>query len=275
MLRMRAATHIILPAVFLAATAGPVFAQFHQNPVARALERHQWQSLAGDGVTVFYRGGSFAERHRHMLLRSAEAALRESLAFLGESGFDDALHVFYVDSREQMEQIAGRPVSGLASTSEHGVLLVVNPDWRSFEVHEITHIVTLGRWGDPHPSSRWMIEGISIAADGWCRTWTVDQIARHLLQRDRLLPLRELFSGFRDLGEVPGGMYAASIIGFIRATRGIEAVRALWQQGSDDFEAAVGATVEDIEARWRDHLERNVDPAVDVDYDAIDEHGCG
>jgi hypothetical protein len=120
-----------------------------------------------------------------------------------------------------------------------------------------------------------MTEGISITCDGWCRTCTVDQIASYLLDHDRLPPLRELFDHYRDLGEIPGGMYAASVIDFIRETYGIDAVRALWQQGSENFEATVGATIEDAEARWKAHLQRTVDDAVEVDYDAIEAHGCG
>ena len=72
------------------------------------------------------------------------------------------------------------------------------------------------------PEYRWMIEGIAIAADGWCREYSVDEIALYLLNRGELPPFDEFFERYATLGEVRGGIYAASIIGFIQQKHGTD-----------------------------------------------------
>jgi len=249
-------------------------AQEPAGPIERALTDSSWESVEAESVTVFFKPGSFAERHRHMLLRSAQVALSEVVECLGEAEYDRELRLIYVDSREEMNELAGRPATGLAVWTENGVFLVVNPQWRSFEKHEITHVVTMGVWGPPDPTSQWMIEGISISCDGWCREYSIDEIAYHLLSHGELPPLPELFDNFRSLGEVRGGVYAASIIDFIRTTYGTDAVRKLWTEGTGDRIGSAAAKIEEVDALWKEHLERTVGD-VDVDYDVIKENGCG
>lgn len=254
--------------------AVPAPAQDSVGLIETALAESRWESVEAERVRVFFKAGSFAERHRHMLLRSAQVAVGEVMEFLGETEYDQALRLIYVDSREEMNELVGRPVTGFAVWSENGVFLVVNPQWRSFEKHELTHVVTMGVWGSPDPTSQWMIEGISASCDGWCREYSIDEIAHHLLSHDELPPLPELFDNFRSLGEIRGGVYAASVIGFIRTTYGTDAVAKLWTNGTRDVSGSVGATIEEIDALWKQYLERTVGD-VEVDYDAIKENGCG
>ena len=267
-------TYFIAVTVWLLFATMTVSAQDSVGLIDRALDQFEWESVDGNGVRAYFKPDSFASRHRHMLLRSAQGAVSEVLGFLEEPAFEHELRIIYVESREEMNELTGRPVTGLAVWSENGLFLVVNPEWRSFEVHEITHVVTMGRWGSPDPTSRWMIEGISIVSDGWCREYPVDEVAHYLLLRDELPPLSEFFNDFQSLGEVRGGMYAGSIIGFIRKTYGIEAMRKLWMHGIRSLCDSHGTTVDDIEALWKTYLIRTVKDT-EVDYDVIDKDGCG
>jgi hypothetical protein len=248
-----------------------------QNLVQRALDDpyFKWQSVENTDARVYYKPGSFADRHRHTLLRSVTAAIDEDLEFLGESGYEAVLNVFYVDDRKEMERIVGNPVSGYANWSASGIFLVVAPDWRSFEKHEFGHIITMGVWGAPHPSSRWMIEGICIAADGWCGEYSVDEIAHYYLTEGQLPPLEELPANLAELGEIRGGIYAASVIGFIRREYGADAVRRLWTNGSANLSDTLGLPFDKIETRWKQYLERETEDGVQVDMGPIDESGCG
>lgn len=133
-----------------------------------------WQSVTDGSVRLHYQADTFAERHRIMLLRSAEAAIDQGLAFLGRSGYERELNVFYVDSRQQMEQMVGSPVTGYSDWTGSGVFLVCNPEWRSFDTHEIAHVLSIGQWGWPTQNSRWIIEGLPIAIDGWCQEIDID-----------------------------------------------------------------------------------------------------
>ena len=78
-----------------------------------------------------------------------------------------------------------------------------------------------------------MIEGIAVYSDGWCREYTIDEIAFRFLSDGQLPPLQELFDDYGTLGEIRGGMYAASVIGFIRDTYGADALRKVWRDGHE------------------------------------------
>ena len=105
--------------------AVPASAQDSVGVIERALEEFRWESVEAEGVRVLFKAGSFAERHRHMLLRSAQVAVSEVMEFLGEAEYDRELRLIYVDSREEMNELVGRPITGFAVWTENGVFLVV------------------------------------------------------------------------------------------------------------------------------------------------------
>jgi len=274
----RVGSAVLVVIALLSLAAAVTVAQDPNDLVQKALDdsTFDWRSSeVEDGVRVYYTTGSFAERHRATLARSAAAAWGEVQATLEEPGYESVLNVFYVESREEMERIVGRPVTGFANWSAGGIFLVVNPEWRSFEKHEMTHIVTLGVWDWPDSTSRWMVEGICIYVDGWCREYSVDEIAFQYMSGGQLPPLQTLFDDYRSLGEIRGGVSAASLIGFVHDTYGIDAVRSLWDNGSGDVKQSIGVSLDELESLWKEHLGRTADKDVEVDLEAIDEFGCG
>jgi hypothetical protein len=234
-----------------------------------------WLSASSNNITIYYQEDSYAEQHRMMLLRSIEKSVHEVLSMLEEPASERILNVFYLNSRDEMKQAIGMPVTGFAAWGYNSIFLVVNPEWRSFEKHEFTHNVTMGRWGSPAPSSRWMIEGISIYVDGWCREYTVDEVAYTLLANEELPHLKELFENYADLGEIKTGFYAGSFIGFIREEFGLEKIRRIWLDGSDNMDLLLGSDSDKIEDSWKLYLNQKVNKDVQVDLDTINELGCG
>ncbi|UCF06539.1 MAG: hypothetical protein JSV33_05800 [bacterium] len=245
--------------------------------VKKALEdtTFTWRSAEAKGVRIYYQLDSFAEKHRAMLFRSVTTAVDEALECLGESGYERTLHVFYLESRKEMDRIVGRTYSGFANWTASGVFVVFNPEWRSFEKHEITHVLTMELWGTPDATSNWMIEGIAVYCDGWCREYSVDEIAFHYLSRGQLPPLRELFDNFATLGEIRAGFYAASLIGFIRHTYGAEALRSLWHNSNGALTELLGVDVDKLETSWKNYLKSNVKKGTTVDLETIKDKGCG
>jgi hypothetical protein len=267
-------------AVFLLATsfvAAGTSADEYTSLVKAALEEpdFDWRSTESGKVRVFYKPDSFAKRHRMTLLRSANATVEEVTKLFDEPEYDRILNIFYVDSREEMNTLVGMPATGYADWTGSGIFLVVSPEWRSFEKHEFAHIITMGAWGRPDPTSRWMTEGIAIYADGWCRESTTDEIAYHFLSRGRLPKLPELFDDYATLGEIRAGFYAASVIGYIHDTYGTDALRKVWTGGCGDLSETLGVDVHQLESAWREYLRRVVDDDVEVDMKSIEEFGCG
>lgn len=254
-----------------------VSAQGNNDFVESALNNptFNWSSSESKGIKIYFQKGSFAERHRMMLLRSVATAKNEVLEFLGESVYDKIINVFYLESREEMERIVGRSYSGFTNWTASGIFVVFNPEWRSFDKHELTHLFTLGMWGNPDATSRWMIEGIAVYCDGLCREYAVDDIAFHFLSHNQLPPLKDFFNNYATLGEIRGGFYAASVIGFIRRTYGPEAIRNLWINGSGNVMEFLGDDLHAVESAWKNYLKLKVGKEVQIDLEAIEDFGCG
>jgi len=120
-----------------------------------------------------------------------------------------------------------------------------------------------------------MIEGICITADGWCREYTIDQVAYCFPPGGQRPPLEEHSETLAELGEIRGGMYAASVIGFIREEFGADAVRSLGTEGSTILSDTMGLSFDRIEVMWKEYLGREVDGGIQVDIVSIDVSGCG
>jgi len=234
-----------------------------------------WLSASSNGIRIFYQKDSFAEKHRMMLLRSAKTSVDEVLELLDEPAYEPLLNVFYLDSRDEMKRIVGQTYSGFANWTANAIFIVLNPEWRSFEKHEFAHVITMGIWGTPHITSQWMIEGIAVYCDGWCREYTVDEVAFHFLSNDQLPSLQELFNDYVSLGEIRAGLSAASFIGFIHETYGASKLRILWFNGVMDIEKLLGEDLRQIENSWRLYLKKKVRKEIQVDFDTIKKLGCG
>jgi hypothetical protein len=120
-----------------------------------------------------------------------------------------------------------------------------------------------------------MIEGIPIFCDGWCREYSVDEIAAHLLSEGELPAFQDFFVEYSSLGEIRAGFYAASIIGYIRNAHGMDELRNLWHSGTEDLEGVLGEDLNAIENSWKNYLRLNVEDDIEVDFDTITEMGCG
>jgi len=251
--------------------------QTNDNFVQKALDdsTFTWLSSSSNGIRIFYQKKSFAEKHRMMLLRSVQTTVDEVLELLDEPAYKPLLNVFYLESRDEMKRIVGRPYSGFSNWEASGIFLVLNPEWRSFEKHEFTHVITMGVWGSPDVTSNWMIEGIAVYSDGLCREYTVDEIAFHLLSKGQLPSLKELFNDYAKLGEIRAGFSAASFIGFIRNTYGMSKVRSLWFNGVRNMNEVLGDELDKIQNLWKLYLKRNAIKDVPVDMDTINKLGCG
>jgi hypothetical protein len=265
----------ILAVLFVISTN--VIGQTSDDFVTKALNdsTFTWMSSSSYGIRIYYQKDSFAEKHRMMLIRSLKTTIDEVLELLDEPAYEALLNVFYLDSRDEMKRIVGRPYSGFSNWTANAIFIVLNPEWRSFEKHEFAHVVTMGIWGSPHVTSRWMIEGIAVYCDGWCREYTTDEVAFHFLSNDQLPSLQKLFADYATLGEIRAGLCAASFIGFIHNTFGAQKLRNLWFNGVMNIEELLGEDLHQIENSWKMYLKTNVRKEIQVDLDTIKKLGCG
>jgi hypothetical protein len=187
--------------------------------------------------------------------------------------YQEHLHLFYVDSREDMENLTGSPVTGFSYYSDRAVVTVFNDRWRAFERHELTHTVTLGTWTSPAGPA--VVEGLATYVDGSCGGYENGRIARTILDRGSMIPLEELVGDFRRQNELIAYLQAASTMEFMVHRLGPEAVALLWDQGLQVSPALLQTSTDVFQDALEVWLTSTYDPVPASAWEFIRAGGCG
>ena len=243
--------------------------------VRRILEddRYDWVALETENTRVYYPAGSYAETQRSALPGRAEDARATVLRRLSGVEYRDLLHLFYVDSREDMVNLTGNPVTGFSYFSDHAVVIVFNEGWRAFERHELAHAITLDSWGTPAGPS--VVEGLATQVDGECGGYENGRMARTALDQGAMIPLEALTEDFRTQDDLIAYLQAASIIEFMVHRMGPEAVSRLWDQGLQVSPALLGTSAVSFRAEFENWLAASYDPVPATAWEAVRSGGCG
>lgn len=243
--------------------------------VLRILEddRFDWVTIEADDIRIHFPSGSYAETQRHLLTSRAEDSRREVLTRLSVTEYPDLLHLFYVDGREDMEKLTGSPVTGFSYFDDHAIVVVFNDNWRAFERHELTHIVTLGSW--TRPAGPAVVEGLATWVDGRCGGYANGRIARTMLDRGQLIPLESLAGDFRRQDDLIAYLQAASIVEFLVHRRGPRVVAALWDQGLRASPELLQVAADEFKREFEGWLASTYDPVPLNAWESIRAGGCG
>lgn len=234
-----------------------------------------WRLLQGTHCRVHYLPGTFVARHVAALSRSADSAVERALATLDVGQYERPLDVFYVGSRDEMESLVGLHVTGFADWESSSVFLVCNDQWRSFDLHEITHVLSYSLWGDAAEPYLWIREGLAVGTDGRCRDNDVKSLAAEFLRRGELPGVLDLMYRFPEQGEMPAYLGSGSLVAFILDRYGIDAVRELWQRGGGAMEQILGVTPETLDKEWRAELDTVEGRPTDDEWKTVIDVGCG
>ena len=246
------------------------------GPAARELlgvRGFEWRTTQTAHLRLHTPAGSSVNTRVAALADSTETAREAVLQLLGEPkevAKEPKLEVFFVDAREDMARLVGRPIAGFAQPGELAAAFVAGPGYRPFLRHELAHAYAAVRWGKLE-AGEWLTEGIGALAQGDCQGHSVDAIAAGYARRGGVPPLRSLASEFRSRPELPSYVAAASVVDFVRRRAGIAAVRALWSAPSTGGHP-LGADGERVEAEWRRYLD-GVPPAA-LDTVRLIQRGC-
>jgi hypothetical protein len=200
---------------------------------------------------------------------------RELLALFGMSAVSDTArraNLFFLNSRDEMRRLAGRPLSGFIQQGEPTGVFVVTPGYRygSLLRHELAHLYAFEAWGAPR-AGRWLVEGFAAWAAGLCQGHSPDELAAGAAARRALVPLTELASSFDRVAEEVAMSQAGSIVGFFVRREGLDAVRRRWREAPGRVHP-LGRNGPALEAAWLDELTR-VPPAT-LDVPRLLVEGC-
>jgi hypothetical protein len=235
--------------------------------------RFPWETIESPHARIHYLPGSYAAAHRDTLAARVEGARSAALGLLDIDDYPTTLDVFYVESRQNMNDLVGRPVTGFAYYRDAAIVLVLNDRWRAFERHEMTHFVTYAAW--PEPAGAAATEGLATYVDGACGGYPNGMVARTILDRGELIPLAVLAADFRSQDDLTAYLEAGSIVEFVAQRQGTGALRSLWDGGIQTAPNLLGIPVTDFEPQFERWLSTTYDPISEAAWDAIRSGGCG
>lgn len=155
--------------------------------------------LPDNGLRLYIQTGTDADADVQAVSDSVVRAQTDVLALLDEPLFavqsspDDPgraapAAIFIVGSRADMQRLAGRPLAGFVQQGEATAFFVWASGYRAPLRHELAHLYTFERWGQPQAgaAATWLVEGIGAWAGGPCLGQSPDALATGLLAADRL-----------------------------------------------------------------------------------------
>jgi hypothetical protein len=118
-----------------------------------------------------------------------------------------------------------------------------------------------------------MSEALATYAGGPCSGHSIDEIVAYVDLQSELIPLDSLALKFRTYNDLIAYLQAGSLLGYIRETYGLAKVRALWNEGFEQFETILDKSPSAVDAEWRKHLKASY-PEPKVDWIALKKTGC-
>ena len=234
-----------------------------------------WQTRETDHFRIHFQRESYAADHIDQFVQDAEQARANALRVLAEKDFRSRIDVFHLRSRDQMKHLTDFPVRGWADPDSRTILLVRSSEANQGERHEIAHVISHNLWGRSRDwlTTGWMSEALATYAGGPCSGQAIDEIVAYLDRRAELIPLDSLALNFRSYNDLIAYLQAGSFFGYAREVYGVSRVRALWEQGFEQFESILGKAPAAVDAEWRNHL-RALHPTPKIEWGPLKENGC-
>lgn len=248
------------------------------GPVARRMladSAAAWRTVSVPGARLHFARGGTADREATAIVDSVTVIRRDLIALLGPTVANDTARqadLFFLNSRDEMRRLAGRPLAGFIQQGEPTGVFVVTVGYRygSLLRHELAHLQTFEAWGEPR-AGRWFVEGVAAWAAGSCQGRTSDELAAGALARRALPTLTELANNFDRVAEDVAMPQAASVVSFLVRHEGKDSIRRRWREAPGAVHP-LGQNGAALEATWLDELSR-VSPAT-LDIPRLLVEGC-
>jgi len=222
---------ILLVGVLTACASMP--AASVSRPVARRLPgATRWESQRVGPAQVFYQAGTPAARQARALADSVRVAYAHDWSLLGQPRIVRPLELVFVQSPDEVRQLAGRAATGLALPATQQAFFVVTATRLPALRHELMHLLAYQAWGPPAAPGTWLVEGLAIYADGaQCRHVPLLSLAASLREANQLLPVPTLATQFDTVYDVRAYLEAGSVVEFVYEHYGRRQLEALWHHG--------------------------------------------
>ena len=180
------------------------------------------------------------------------------------------MDVFFLKDRETLASYTGFAANGYTNTQKSIIYFVDKDPFHLPLKHELMHALSWRLWGNP--SGYWMSEGMAVFASGGCSGYNLHALSHDMNQQGKLASFPKLLENF-DFKSPDPSLQSASMVLDIYDTYGVKALKGFWVKGWWKAQDIIGITPDELEKRWRKHIEQEKFEA-NVDWEQFESSGC-
>jgi hypothetical protein len=218
----------------------------------------------------------YAYENRDKLVAECLVAIKTNFDLIKLHNYKDTISVQFLNSRQEMKEHTGMTPSGIALVEPKILYIVANANPKEVKPpirHELMHMISMTTWGYPDPDSNWMNEGLAAFAENNCNGYNDEQIYRYLLDKNMLVSMDALTTGFYKQPEMIAYHQAAYIVQYLLSVYGTEKFKALWTQGFADFEKIYGISFSQITVHINEKAKQDYPSVPSINWSSF-QVGC-
>ena len=203
-------------------------------------------------VNLYYLADGWTFKNIEKVSSKISHHYRSTTSFIGLESYTPKIHLFIVNSRDQMKLLIGRETNGAAFYQYNTVTGIATEHLKSiYSNHELFHALAMNAWGVP---KRWINEGMAVYADNNWHGHDLHQLAHYLVEKGQFVPLKKLINNFKKVDDRTAYPLMGSFVKFLDETYGRDMVLKIWKRKRNNLSPLIGKPLDQIEKEWVEML---------------------
>lgn len=158
------------------------------------------------------------------------------------------IHLFIVESRQEMKSLEGHETNGSAYYAENAITGIASEKINSiYANHELFHLVAMNVWGVP---DTWINEGMAVYADNNWHGQDLYQLTKYLVDNKRYIALNKMIKHFRVVDDIVSYPLIGSFVKYLDETYGRQTLIKIWKAKTKNLKRLTGKSIKELEKDW-------------------------
>lgn len=215
------------------------------------------------GYRLYFSPGSYAEEQLDPIRTQALEARNRAFELIQKQDAYKVYDLYLLGTRPLIRSLVPDAArTGGTNANRDLIVTLVSKDSPNLIGYGVFHLISEKRLG--RPSLPWLIEGMSVYANGDWYGYEPHALANYLHQQGMTVTLDELITQFFQVDEKVAYPQAGSFLKYLYEKYGAEKVFQIWRTGSRSFTNVLGVLPEVAEREWLAHIASY--PTEDITY---------
>jgi len=224
-----------------------------------------------DNITYYFSSDIDINR-RNSAIKECQNSITENLEVINETEFANEMDIEFVESRKQMLKYTGMRAQGMAFPDRNTFFTLLK-DKGSPIKHEMMHMITMYKWGNPPETSTWMNEGLATYAGGTCSEYSLSEIYKYFIQSEKVIAMNNLADNFYGNPDMIAYTQSAFICKYLIDNYGLEKFKLLWKKGFNELQSIYGFNNKQLEINLSEFVNKKHPNEIEFNWEKFNE-GC-